>query len=258
MKKSYFLIPFAAAMVMIVASCHISINNKGVNVISISSKGFDDAPSCKMPLGEFSTIDNSLPVTVDYCRSDKYGLKVMGDTSIVESLQAEVHNGKLLLELEPGVYRDLWLKVVVYAPHISTIHLNGSGTMNCDSITDREARFEVVENGSGDITFKAIDSKDVSLSINGSGVIEASQVLSHAAKLSINGSGTIWVHDLQVEEDLKAIVNGSGDMLINGYASKVKANVNGSGAIAGKLEHQVLESEKMGSGVIDLKKSEKD
>ena len=250
MRKKSFFIPCIAVLVALVASC--TFNN--VNVVSLSSKGFEGAPSCKLTLSEFSSIFNNLPVTVEYLRSDEYGVVILGDTSKVESLHAKVNNGgKLVLDLEPGVYRDLWLKVLVYAPNLSAIHQNGSGNMSCDSIIDREESFGIVANGSGDIAIKGIDCKDVNLSVNGSGSIEANKVMSHTAKMSVNGSGSILLPDLQVEENLHANINGSGDMRLDGSAPKVKANINGSGSITGKLKHQDLESSKMGSGKIDLK-----
>lgn len=253
MKKTSVFIPFIAVFVALMSSC--VFNGNGVNVVSLSSKGFDDAPSSKVTLSEFSAIENNTPLSVDYCRSEEFSVVILGDTSKTDCLHSKVKDGKLKLELEPGVYHDLWLKVLVYAPSISSIHQNGSGKMSCDSIIGRDSRFEVVANGSGDVVIQGVGCKDVSMNINGSGSIEAKKVMAHAAKLSINGSGSILFPDLQIEENLDASVNGSGDIRVDGAAPKVKANINGSGSITGKLKHEDLKSSKMGSGNIDLKEN---
>lgn len=253
MRKSSVLIPFVAVLVALMSSCNL-VHDNGVDVVSFSSKGFDGAPSCKMTLDEFSVIESNIPLSVDYCRSEEYKVVVLGDTTLVDSLKTEIRNGKLALEMKPGTYHDLWLKVLVYAPRISALHQNGSGQFLCDSVIDKEGRFDVVASGSGDITIKGVECKDVQMEVNGSGNLQAEKVMSQAAVLSINGSGSIRIPDFQVEEKLDANINGSGDISVDGSAQKVKANVNGSGSITGKLKHLDLESSKMGSGSIDLKK----
>ena len=253
MKKPTVIILFITALVALMASCTFYANGNGVNVVSLSSKGFDEAPSLNVTLDEFSSIVSNVPLTVDYFRSEECGVIILGDTSKMECLKAKVKDGTLSLELEPGIYHDLWLKVQVHAPHLSAIRQNGSGKMNCDFIADQESLFKVVANGSGDITFQGIDCNDVSMEVNGSGSIKAEKVATNAAKLHVNGSGSIRVPDFQVEGDLSAKINGSGDMHLDGGAQKVKAYVNGSGSIIGNLKHQGLESSKTGSGSIDLK-----
>lgn len=255
MKKIPVLISFVTVLILIalVGGCTFN-GNDGATVVSVSSKGFDGAPSIKKSLNGFSAIVNNTPLTVEYCRSDENGVVILGDTSIMDSLKVEIRNGKLVLGLKPGVYRDIWLKVLVNAPHISTIHQNGSGKIVSDSIVDQGARFDVVASGSGDIIIKGVNCKDVKMVVNGSGDIKAGKVMAKTAKLYINGSGSVMLPDLLVEENLDADINGSGDIAIDGAALKVKARVNGSGSISGKLKHQDLESWRTGSGNIDLKK----
>lgn len=252
MKQKTFLILILITLVMLVASCNVG--DHSVNIVSLSSKGFDNAPSSTMSLNEFTTIDNQTPLSVEYCRSEDHSVIVLGDTSKMEILHVEVGDGTLRLSLEPGVYHDLWLKVLVYAPNISSIHQNGSGNIKSDALINREAPIDVVSSGSGNISIKGIDGKDVHMEVNGSGNIEAKEVLSQTAFLSINGSGSIRLPAIQVEEDLEASINASGSMHLDGSALKVKANVSGSGSITGKLNHQVLESTKNGSGHINLRK----
>ena len=253
MKKTTVFLLFITALVALMASCIFGVKRNVVNVVSLSSKGFDDAPSLNVTLDEFSAIVSNVPLAVDYFRSQECGVVILGDTSKMECLKAKVKNGTLYLDMEPGVYKDLWLKVQVHAPCLSSVQQNGSGMISCDSIVDRDSRFEVVANGSGDITFQGIDCKDVGMKINGSGGINANKVMANAAKLYINGSGSIRLPDFQVEGDLSANINGSGNMQLDGTAQKVKARVNGSGSISGNMKHQGLESYKTGSGTIDLK-----
>ena len=170
MRKTLLYIPFVLAVAISVASC-INVVHDNVNVVSFSSKSFDNAPSVSKSLKSFAAIINNGPLNIEYHQSDKYGITILGDTGKADCVRAEVVDGELRLRLEPGVYHDLWLKVLVQAPALSVIHQNGSGDISCD-VLDRKPTVDLKTNGSGEIEISTIDCRDLYIAINGRRISE--------------------------------------------------------------------------------------
>ena len=250
MRKTILYFSLVLAVAISVASC-INVVHDNVNVVSFSSKSFDNAPFVSKSLKSFAAIINNGPLNIEYHQSDKYGITILGDTGKVDCVRAEVVDGELRLRLEPGVYHDLWLKVLVQAPALSVIHQNGSGDISCD-VLDRKPTVDLKTNGSGEIEISTIDCRDLHIVVNGSGAVRIGEVKSVTAGLKANGSGDIHLPAVKVEDELNAKINGSGSIKLNGTAQNVKATVTGSGSITGKVDYKHFENTKTGSGTIDL------
>ena len=82
------------------------------------------------------------------------------------------------------------------------------------------------------------------LSINGSGNIYAEDIFENSGQvvLNVNGSGNITA-DIDSIQDIKSVIKGSGDIILNGMARRHNINLTGSGNIKAfglKSDHAVV------------------
>lgn len=265
--KQLFLL---SSLLLLVSSC-ISINN-GSTVVSFSGKDFEGAPSKIVSTEHFTSLHNSGSLPVVYRKGDTYEVKVEGDESMFVNAKLEVVKDELMIGLEPGTYKDLWLRVVVTSPDISSVWQSGSGKIDCSSLTgQRELTLWV--SGSGSISADTVICQNLTTNVSGSGHLTVGYAACAEESATVSGSGMVKMHEAAVANDMKMLISGSGsaqcnhlDVLstlearvsgsgsvkVNGQAEKVKAIVQGSGSIGGDLEYNHIEKEKSGSGNIRL------
>lgn len=177
-------------------------------------------------------------------------LKVQAESNLMEYILTEVQGGELKISVEKGYEliesRRMGIKIEVPIEEISAASLTGSGdiegrtrivaddfdlklTGSGDINLDVEAvQISGTVTGSGDIDLKG-KAQDLECKVTGSGDFDASNLIVKRATATVSGSGDI---ELNVSDELKARVRGSGDISYEGNPEKQDFNTAGSGSIS--------------------------
>ncbi len=183
--------------------------------------------------------------TVFFFQSQKPMLIIETDDNILQYISTGVEGNSLKIRAREGIcprkinyyiYNNSLRQIKIFGatdffaqtPIIDSsleINIFGSGDIRIDSIKANE--IDVKISGSGDITFGG-QCESLTVNINGSGDVRASKLVSEYSNMLINGSGDCY---LWVTEELKARINGSGDILYKGNPRTIKTKINGSGDV---------------------------
>lgn len=176
-------------------------------------------------------------------------ISVTTDSNIHEYVEIEVDGNSLEIRIKKNtsVNTKHGIHVTVPFQEISEILLVGSGDIDTkNTISGNELELSIV--GSGDIKLDVdvseIDAKitgsgdmilsgktgDLEVKISGSGDFEGKMLSAKNADTFISGSGDAEVN---VKNNLKARVNGSGDIRYTGNPATRDTKVSGSGTIKG-------------------------
>ena len=266
MKKIFVL----AACAFVLASCAFTFGN-GVNVIGYSEEGGDFTE--ERSVGIFDEFKAEGPFNTYFVQSDTYKVVIDGKEEFVQKVITELKDNDLTIKLEKGTYKDLILKVTVYAPDIEEACTAGSG-----NLIDKEGHVSTKDidyrtAGSGDLILANIQVKDLDVATAGSGNIyidgatcEDLEIRSSGSgdstlkdvkvkgdfEYSSAGSGDLKTENLIVNGDVNAKTSGSGDLNLNGKCHDLNVKSSGSGDIRGNFEYNKLSSSISGSGKINL------
>jgi hypothetical protein len=176
-------------------------------------------------------------------------ISVTTDSNIHEYVEIEVDGNSLEIRIKKNtsVKTKHGIHVTVPFQDLSEVLLVGSGDIDTkNTITGNELELSIV--GSGDVKLDVdvseIDAKitgsgdmilsgktgDLEVKISGSGDFEGSMLTAQNADTYISGSGDAEVN---VKNNLKARVNGSGDVRYTGNPTSRDTKVSGSGTIKG-------------------------
>jgi len=192
-------------------------------------------------------------------------------SEIINEIETKVSGGTLSIYCNKPSrlwrQKNLQIKIFIALPEIEKLNVTGSGTIRAKKITSEKNNFAVVGSGtiiieelitqslkssvtgSGDLKIENVIAKSVNASVAGSGDIQlASNETIEIANFDISGSGDIKAKNLKVinanasiagsgdivlnvKENLKAVVVGSGDIRYFGNPKNIDSNVTGSGTV---------------------------
>ncbi len=174
---------------------------------------------------DFKSVEVNGSTDVDVRVGETTSVAVTGDANLVQQLETEVVDGRLVIGLKPGKYRSgKNLKVTVTTPALTAVAVNGSADVAISGLSGGE--FETRIAGSGDISARG-EVEALSASIAGSGDLKLGNLHARAASVQISGSGDASVY---ASESLSVAIQGSGDVRYQGDP-KVTASIAGSGNV---------------------------
>jgi hypothetical protein len=174
-------------------------------------------------------------------------LVIEGDENIISHISTRVSGNRLIVETEDNhcINYDHPIKVKISVATIENIELYGSGSINCDSLSNTS--LDLYIDGSGDIDLSKLTLDDInvfiegsgsvdlsgtatisSFTIEGSGDIRAADLLQQKCKVKIDGSGSIYTN---FTESLSGVINGSGSIYYIGPKANVDIDIHGSGDV---------------------------
>ncbi len=202
----------------------------------------------------FDAIDAKGSFDVQYTQSETYLLLVEGDEECVHGLVTESIGGTLFLHMDDSrKWRNVKVKVVVYAPDIIKVSMSGSGDYEEEGIHVSPSPLVYNIAGSGDIELENIQCLGLNVKVSGSGEFDCKKAsVKGETNLAVLGSGDVGVKTLD-GQDVNISIKGSGDVAVNGKAGKVDVVISGSGSAEGRLRHQEFTSRVSGSGKVSFK-----
>lgn len=160
-----------------------------------------------------------------YQSGQEYRVDLSGDDNIIPWISSNVSGDELLLTTKKSFTTQSGIKIVVTAPTLQALTLDGSADVTLNDL--RAPSFTLTATGSGDITASG-QVGDLTLSVSGAGNIDARRLRSERATARILGSGDIHVHARQA---LRAEITGAGDITYYGRPQTVERRVLGAGDI---------------------------
>jgi hypothetical protein len=235
--RDYLLVP-GAALLIATGACSESSAQPGPEI------------SRTFAVGPFSSIETNGSYDVVVTTGKAVSVSARGTQRLVESIRAEVRNGKLIISPETKGWKGswdmgrTWARITVSVPALTAASLKGSGDMTIDRVQGRSFNGSVA--GSGDLEVGRMAVGELQLSVAGSGGVKAAGQAQKAA-YSIAGSGDVDVSQLTASQ-ASASVAGSGGIRAR-VTGTANASIMGSGDIdiSGGAKCQ---SSKMGSGSI--------
>jgi HEPN domain-containing protein len=177
-------------------------------------------------------------------KGDRESIRIESNIAVLDILQIHVDNNRLWITSPPDIgvnhevtiivtYRSVSGLVVYRSPDVTcrgpiegarlgVIHI-GRGSV---SITVEVFSLDVTLTKSGNLTI-AGSSEEVKALNTGTGNIEASNLEATEAGITIKGSGNV---SIQVEEELSAVLQGTGDLMLSG-SPRVKSLTGKTGQL---------------------------
>ena len=235
MKKS---ILFIAGILLIMSSCRY-VGGKRI-------RGNGRTSTEQRNISGFTTVETHGSIDIIVSQGN-YKVEVESDENLLQYIETEVQNGRLLVHFRDG----LWLthynsaKVHVTAPVLTGFETHGSGNISSDGKIADSNKMKILISGSGDITLNVDcpdietgthgsgnitltgESRQLASKISGSGNVRAGNLKTENAKVEVHGSGET---DVFASVSLDVKIFGSGDIHYKG-GPKINTEVHGSGSV---------------------------
>lgn len=179
----------------------------------------DDVLDGMIVYGSLSVVFEASDSNLVYIDSD--------DPEIIAAIEVYFNNNCLELRMENNINNRKFSRTKIYVkyPKFKFLTFNGSGTFEAFNLDQEDLRLKL--NGSGEI-YLAGTCAITSIKVSGSGIVDMKKLESEKATLIVAGSGSITSY---VRGEVKAHVNGSGDIEIFGNPVNRRAEQRGSGRI---------------------------
>lgn len=155
-------------------------------------------------------------------------VQVEAEENLLPYIDTDVNGDELVIKTHD--HRNLkphnTIKIFVHAPGVNSVTLEGSGKIDCDSIS--ESNFNIHLDGSGDIFIDMATCDKIKTKISGSGEVNISGT-ANETDFNISGSGDINSYGL-VQDTCFADISGSGDMYVN-VNKLLDVHISGSGKV---------------------------
>lgn len=217
-----------------------------------TASNFSEARKEERKVDDFKEIVLAIPADLFISQGDNNEVIIEADDNVLEKINTEVRNGKLIIEFEKRYnYRGFSkIKIYVSMPEIEKLSLTGSGRIISNSPIKAEkigfllsgsglieidelvaGKVGVMITGSGDIKVKGKTKANyLDATITGSGDFESVNLTFDKANLTITGSGSM---NTSIVDELNAVITGSGKIYYQGNPL-IDARITGSGKISNR------------------------
>lgn len=199
----------------------------------------------KREIPQFKSILINIPGEIYFFQRDIAKIEIETDYNLHQYITTEVKDSNLIIRSNKNICPKK-LKLFISNPYLEGLKINGSAyfiasnqiltpklvievlgssDVHLDSLNTKELK-SLIE-GSGDIYFGGYAERFIS-KINGSGAIQATKMLTEFTEVQTNGFGDIkiWANN-----ELRAIVNGAGNVQYYGSPKVTDVKINGSGKV---------------------------
>ncbi len=172
--------------------------------------------------------------------------QVVAEENLIPYIMTEISGEELVIKTHD--HRNLRnhsaMRIYIHAPYVNSITLEGSGKIDCDSISANY--FSILLDGSGDILLSNTSCNKIKTKISGSGKVELAGN-ANETDFDISGSGDIYSQSL-VQDTCFADISGSGSMYVN-VNKFLDVHISGSGKVH-YYGNQVVNTDITGSGMV--------
>ena len=231
-----------------------------------SIEGIGPIVEQEMEVSDFTKVSIECSLDVYITEGTELKVTAKGHQNIIDRVRTSVINENWAIDLQDGNYRDFKCEIHIEMPNLEKakvdgsgdfdiknmtvenlhLHVDGSGDITLDEGLTCTDKLDVEIDGSGEIYITDLDAKDVEVDIDGSGDItlrgtcDFNKVIvfgsgdfrgfaleAQECEVKVNASGN---SEINVEEDLEVIIEGSGDVYYKG-SPEVNQRIDGSGRL---------------------------
>lgn len=172
----------------------------------------------------YSELDVNISADVLVIPGDEYYLRIEAQENLLPVIKTSVSGKTLKIDSKRCVQSDDPIQIELTVPMLSSININGSGSVK---------------------TSEMMKTEDLDIGVNGSGTFSG-DIYANSVEASINGSGNILMNGTAKTLDVE--INGSGDFRGLGLKSfETEVVVRGSGNVDVNVLN-MLDVEVLGSG----------
>lgn len=201
----------AAVLMLLVSGCHWGVHGNG-RVITETR-----------PVSNFTKLEADGAFTITWSPGSP-SLKITTDSNLMEYIRSESSGDRLHLEWIKPLQGTHGIKVVVSAPALTHVTLNGATRLTASDLAGSE--FYLDGNGATRATLSG-KVNAMAGELNGAGRLDAEQLTTRAMELSISGAGRA---DVSVSDVLKVDISGAGKVTYSGSPT-ISKNISGAGNV---------------------------
>lgn len=179
-------------------------------------------------LNSFSELRSEGSFDVYVIQDSEFYVKVEAEENLLPYIETDISGEELVIKTKD--HRNLknhsTIKLFVHTPSVNSLTLEGSGKIDCDSISENNLNIRL--EGSGKIFLAQVNCNKIKTKISGSGEVEISGT-ANETDFDISGSGDIHSYNL-LQDTCYADISGSGDMYIN-VVKFLDVKISGSGKV---------------------------
>lgn len=177
----------------------------------------------------FSSVNVNGSSKVFITQGNTIDVKVIAYSNLIPYLETKVQNETLLIAYKSNAnIQNDNSEIYITMPVLTSLTTSGSGNINSTGNFSDIDHLNVSISGSGNISIEKGVAKSYSISISGSGNVNSFGLSAKLADVNISGSGNA---ELTVLENLKARINGSGNIYYMGNPSIINSDISGSGKL---------------------------
>ena len=220
--------------------------NFGFSFNGKSTKGNGQIVQDARKLTGFDRIESRGGVDLVIKQATSESVVVVTDSNIAPLVVTTVENGKLIINAKGNWSTRSNVKVMVDVVNLTSVGVTGSGDVSARGLNLKQLAVSI--SGSGDARLEEFNGETLSASISGSGDFFATGKAANQT-YSIAGSGDIRTDGLEgsnvsvsiagsgdakvwATQSLDVAVAGSGDVRYRGTPTNVKKRVAGSGSVS--------------------------
>lgn len=196
-----------------------------------SSKDNDPKDVTKsFDITDVSKVVVKIPADVEY-EQGKVFCKITGTEKALEAVSLSTREGVLTIDSTNKLFNFKRIKIKLgTATPLEVIKILGAGNFICED---------------------GYDVENLTINLNGAGKVEMNDIDAEDIDITLNGAGKVTMKKLECDDDLKAVINGAGSLVLKGSAESAELTLNGAGSIdITSFECENLETALNGAGKI--------
>ena len=244
MFRALRIVATLVVIVLVLSSCYpfqgVTVRTANTQTI-VGSRKLIEKP---YDLTDFTAVDISNGASTHITRGDTTSVKITVDDNIADYVEVEKVDGRLIIGLKDGSYKNITLKAEITMPALTGATATGGSQMSFEGFaTDAALAFNtsggasitgeieggdttVTASGGADVTLKGRGAKLI-LNHSGGGRVDLSGfAVKDAAVLVTGGSDS----EINASGNVTGSVSGGGQIKVNGPAA-VNVTANGGGRV---------------------------
>jgi hypothetical protein len=218
----YKLMILFSVMFVLLAACQNTI-------ILTLQQGSGSITTQERPISHFSAVQINLGADLVLTQGDTESLSIEADENLMQYIQTEVLNGKLIVSKpnDVSLAPSRPIRLSVGFTTLDTIEVFGASAITADHL-DLD-KLTLSFNGSGS-TYLVGRVETQAISIRGQATLRNFDLMSRDVSVDIKGTGTV---EVSASDTLNVTVEGMGNIRYSG-SPQITQNISGTGTISQK------------------------
>lgn len=175
--------------------------------------------------GTFTAISASGPITTVISSGQPRQVVVTADDNIIHRVKTSVYGNTLHISLMDGEYHNIWIRVQVNVPKVTSLSNTGTGTMKASGL-DVAGSLKVNNVGNGAMILEG-KGNELNLKNEGAGSVNAYDFIAGLCSVTNEGAGSCEIHCTEL---LDGTNTGSGSIRYKGSPT-VTIDNTGTGGV---------------------------